>query len=190
MNDKGKSLRGRHFLITGKATILILIIIINTIIAVLICRSIWRRRGRSGETTEVSLSSSNTIDTVVHLTQLITKSVKASIHVLKLRHDGLKSHTTTWKRRSGGGRNGGGWRISHLRPWPFRSKLGLIPSNKRCTNSTYDSEVGRIKNKDRKMAKDLHDNWKKNKLITGRRISIDIYDRDKEMRGKVYGKIL
>ena len=30
----------------------------------------------------------------VHLTQLITESVKASIHMHKLCHDGLKSHST------------------------------------------------------------------------------------------------
>ena len=35
------------------------------------------------------------IDTGVHLTQLITESVKASINALKLRHNGLESHTTT-----------------------------------------------------------------------------------------------
>ena len=104
---KCKSLRGRHLLITGRASILILIIIISTIIAVLICRTLRRRKGRSGETTEASLSSCNMIDTSVHLTQLITKSVKTSIHVLKLRHDDLNSHTTT-RRRSEGGRNGGG----------------------------------------------------------------------------------
>jgi len=127
---KGKSLRGRHLLITGKASILILIIIIITIIAVLIYRSIQRRRGRSGETTEESLLSCNTTDMGVHLTQLITESVKASNHTLKLSHDGLESHTTSRRRRSGGGRNGGGWRISRLRLWPLRPKLGLALPNR------------------------------------------------------------
>ena len=92
---KGKSLRDRHLIINSKASILILIIIISTIIAILICRSLQRRRGRSGETIEASLSSFNTIDTGVHLTQLIIESVKASIHALKLHHDRLKSHNTT-----------------------------------------------------------------------------------------------
>ena len=103
---KGKPLRDHHLLITERASILILIliIIISTIIAALIHRSL----GRSNETTKASLLLCNTTDTGVHLTQLITKSVKASIHMLKLRHDGLKSHTTTRRRISGGGRNSGG----------------------------------------------------------------------------------
>ena len=87
----GKSLRGRHLLITERARILILLIIINTIIVVLICQSL----GRSSETTEASLLSCNTTDTGVHLKQLITENVKVSIHALKLCHDGLKSHITT-----------------------------------------------------------------------------------------------
>ena len=82
---KGKSLRGRHLIITGRASILIII----TIITILICRSLRRRTRTSGETTEVSLSSCYTIDTGVHLIQLISESVKASIHAMKLRHDGL-----------------------------------------------------------------------------------------------------
>ena len=139
---KGKSLRGRHLIIIGRANILILII--STNIAILICRSLQIRRGRSGETTEVSLSSWNTIDTGVHLTQLITESIKASIHALKLRHDGLKSHTTIWGRRSRGGRNSRNCTISCLRPWLLRSKLGLTPPNRSCTNGTYNGEVGEL----------------------------------------------
>ena len=111
---KGKSLRGRHLIITSKASILILIIIISTIIAILICQSLQRRRGRSGKTTEASLSSCNTTNTGVHLTQLITESVKASIHALKLHHDDLKCHSTTRRRKSRGGRNSRSYRISHL----------------------------------------------------------------------------
>ena len=106
-NVKRKSLRCCHFLIIGRASILILTIIISTIIAVLICRSLGKRRGRSGKTTEASLLLCNTTDMGVHLTQLIIESVKESIHALKLCHDGLESHTTT-QRRSRGGRNGGG----------------------------------------------------------------------------------
>ena len=106
-NVKRKSLRCCHLLIIGRASILIPTIIISTIIAVLICRSLGRRRGRSGKTTEASLLLCNTTDMGVHLTQLIIESVKESIHALKLCHDGLESHTTT-QRRSGGGRNDGG----------------------------------------------------------------------------------
>ena len=97
---KGKSLRGRHLLIIGKASILILIIIIGTIISILVLRSLWRRRGRRNEATKASLSSCDTTYTGVHLTQLITESVKVSIHALKLRHDCLEHHTTTQRRRS------------------------------------------------------------------------------------------
>ena len=46
------------------------------------------------ETTHDSLSSHNMNDTGVHLTQLITESIKASIHAHKLCHDGLKCHST------------------------------------------------------------------------------------------------
>ena len=83
---KGKSSRGHHLIITGKASILILII---TIIKILICRSLWRRRGRGSKTTKASLSSCYTTDTGFHLTHLVDERVKVSIHVLKLRHDGL-----------------------------------------------------------------------------------------------------
>ena len=87
---KGKSLRGCHLIITGRASILI--ITIN--ITILICRSLWRRRWRGDETTKASLSSCYTIDTSVHLTQLISESVKASIYALNLRHDGFQGHIT------------------------------------------------------------------------------------------------
>ena len=106
-NVKRKSLKCCHLLIIGRASILIPTIIISTIIAVLICRSLGKRRGRSSKTTKASLLLCNTTDMGVHLTQLIIESVKESIHALKLCHDSLESHTTT-QRRSGGGRNDGG----------------------------------------------------------------------------------
>ena len=40
------------------------------------------------------------------------------------------------------------------------------------------------------MANDPHDSRKKDKFITGRRILIDIYKGENEMRGKVYKKVL
>ena len=162
------SQRGHHLIITGRVNILILIITVNTIIAILICRSLRRRRGRSGETTKASLSLCNMTDTSVHLTQLITKSVKASIHALKLCHDGLKSHTTIQGRRSDGGRNRRSCRISRLYLWPFRLKLGLASSNRSCANGTHDDVIRRIRNRDRKMAKDPCDSQRKNELITDR----------------------
>ena len=138
-------------------------------------RTLCRRRGRLYEATKASLSSCNTTDTGGHLTQLITESVKASIHALKLHHNCLKSHTTTRRRRSGGGWNRGGWRIRHLGLWLLRSKLGLALSNRRRVNGTYDRKERRLKNRDRKMANDLHDSRGKNELITCHRIPIDIY---------------
>ena len=91
---KGKSLRSGHLLITGRTSILTLIIIIETIISILVLKSLGRRRKRRYKATKVSLSSCDTTDTSVHLTQLIIESFKASIHALKLCYDRLKRHTT------------------------------------------------------------------------------------------------
>ena len=87
-----------HLIVTEKASILILIIII--IFEVIILRCLWRRRGRLYEATKASLSSCNMTDTGAHLTQLITKCVKVSIHALKLHHDLLEDHTNRKRRRS------------------------------------------------------------------------------------------
>ena len=86
----------RH-IITGRASILIFIsiITIRVTMIILVLRCLGRRRRRLYEATKASLSSSNTTDTGVHLTQLITKCVKASIHAHKLCHDGLESHLPT-----------------------------------------------------------------------------------------------
>ena len=81
-----------HLVVTGRASILILIIVVGVTIIVLRC--LWKRRGRCHEATKASLLSGNTADTGVHLTQLITECVKASIHALKLCQDDLKGHTT------------------------------------------------------------------------------------------------
>jgi len=40
------------------------------------------------------------------------------------------------------------------------------------------------------MANDPFDNGRKDKLITGRRISIDINERENEVRSKVYREVL
>ena len=185
---KGESPRGRHLIITRKASILIITII--TILTILICQSLWRRRGRSGETTKASLSSYYTTDTGVHLTQLIRESVKASIHALKLRYDSLESHITSQGRRIGGGRNNRSCRIGSLYKWPLRSKLGLTSSNKTGINGTHGGKVRRIRNGDGKMAKDSHDSQRNDELIMGHRILIDINYRSDKMRREVNGKIL
>ena len=119
------------------------------------------------------------------MTHLINKSVKASIHVLKLRHDRFESHTTRGRRRSEGGRSGMGQRSRRLDPWPLQSKLGLAPSNRHRTYGTHNDEVRRLEIKDRGVANDPCDSRWKDKLIMGHRILIDIYKGEYEVREKV-----
>ena len=91
---------------------------------------------------------------------------------------------------SGGGRNNRSYRIGRLHTWPLRSKLSLIPSNRTGVDGTYGGEIRRIRNKGGKMAKDLRDSRKKDELITGRRILIDIKNRSDEVKREVYGEVL
>ena len=109
--------------------------------------------------------------------------------MLKLHHDGLKCHTTTRRRKSKGGWNGRGW-SRRLGPWLLRSKLGLALSSRHHANGTHDSEVRRLGIRNRRMANDPRDSRRKNELITGRRIPIDIYEKENEVRRKVYSKVL
>ena len=176
---KGKSLRGSHLLVTRRASTIILISIITTkAIITLILWSLWRWRRRCSETAHDSLLSCDTTNTSVHLTQLITENVKASIHTHKVYHDGLESHSTRRRRRSGGGWSRRSRRSRHLSPWPLRSKLGLIPLNGCCVYSIHDREVWRLRIGDRCMAKDSCDSRRKNELITGHRILIDVFFRN------------
>ena len=167
---KGKSLRSCHVLITRGASILILIIIIitETIISILVLKSLWRRRGRwrRGEATHTSLSSCDTTNMSVHLIQLSSECIMVSIHVLKLRHDGLKHHTTTRRRGRRGGWNGRGWRSRCLSSWPLQLKLGLALSNRWCVNGTHDDKERSIRDRDRKMTNDLRDSRREKELIT------------------------
>ena len=95
---KGKSLRNGYLLITGRASVLILILIIitKTIINIFALRSLWRRRGRwrRNKATHMRLSLCDTTNMGVHLIKLSSECIKASIHMLKLHHDSLKRHTT------------------------------------------------------------------------------------------------
>ena len=77
------SISSRHPVIAGWASISIIIIIIVIEVIVIILGCLERKRGRLHEATKVSLPSSNMVDTGVHLIQLITESIKASIHALK-----------------------------------------------------------------------------------------------------------
>ena len=74
--------------------------------------------------------------------------------------------------------------------WPFWLKLGLTLSNGRATNGTHDGEVSRLRIGHKVMANDPHDSKRKNKLITGCCILIDVHKEEYEVRGKVSGKPL
>ena len=159
------STSSRHLIITGQASTIILIHIITArAIVTLILRSQWRWRRSNSETTHGSLSSCNTTNTGVHLTQLITECVKASIHAHKLCHDGLKCHSTRKRRRSGCGWSSRSWRSCRLYSRPPRSKLCLAPSNGSCIYGTHNCEVRRLKKGDKKMAKDTCDSRRKMSL--------------------------
>ena len=53
-----------------------------------------------------------------------------------------------------------------------------------------DVEVRRLGIRSRKMAYDPRDSRRKDKLIMGRRILINIHERENEVRRKVYSKVL
>ena len=129
-------------------------------------------------------------DTGVHLIQLSRECIKASIYALKLRHNHLKGHTTCRRKRSGCGSSRKSWRSHCLSPWLLQSKLGLALSNGHRINGTHYSEVRRFEIGDRCVAKNLCDNRRENKLITGRRILIDIYKGEYEVRRKVNSESL
>ena len=179
----------RHLINTGRASISIILIIESNsiIIIILILRSLWSRWRKSNEATNDRLASCNTTNMSVHLTQLISESVKASIHALKLCHDVLKSHTA---RRRSGSKCGWSWR-SGRSCWlrPPRLKLCLAPFNGSGIYSTHNKEVVRQGEENRKMAYP-HDSIREDELIMGRRIPIHIYDRKNEIRGKIYTKML
>ena len=72
-----------HLVNTGRASISILIIII-VVGVIIVLGFLGRRRGRLHKATKASLPLGNMADMDVHMTQLITEIVKASIHALKL----------------------------------------------------------------------------------------------------------
>ena len=126
----------------------------------------------------------------VHLTQLIIESVKASIHVLKLCHNGHESHTTHGGRRCERGWIEMGWKSCHFGLWPFRLKLGLALSNGHRANGIHNGEMRRLRRRNKGVANDPHDCKREDKLITGCCVSINIDERENEVRREVYGKIL
>ena len=67
-------------------------------------------------------------------------------------------------------------------------KLCLTPSVGSGIYDTHDREMRGRRIRDRKMAKDPHDSRRKNELVTGRHILIDIYEGYGEVRGKINRK--
>ena len=181
---KGKSLRGHHLVITRRVNIILII-----------KRGLQRRRGRRSKTSHVSLSMSNVSCFSVHLTHLINESVqtttKVSMHPLKLLYDGLEGHTTS----RGGRRKGRGWsyrscRIDHLYSWPLQLKLTLTLPDRTNANGTHDGEKRRERNRNGEVLKDPCDSRRKDELITGSSVPIDIYNKCYKVRGKINGKTL
>ena len=79
-------------------------------------------------------------------------------------------------------------RSCYLCLWLFRLKLGLTPSDSSSVYGTHDRKMRRLGIRDRKMVKNPCDSRRKNELITGRRIPIDIYNEEYKVRRKINGK--
>ena len=72
---KGKSLRGRHLVITRKANIILIILKRRNY------RTLWRRRGRRSIAADASLSAYNASYPSVDLTHLISEIVKTTTKI-------------------------------------------------------------------------------------------------------------
>ena len=72
-------------------------------------------------------------------------------------------------------------------PW---SQLCRALLNISCIYGTHICEVGRLGIEDGKMEKEPRDSRRKNELITGHHILIDIYKGGYEVRKEVYRDIL
>ena len=179
--SKGKSLRGHHLVITGRASIILIIL---------------RRRGRGmlwrgwrSKANHASLFAGNATDLGVHRTHLICEIVKTttkvSLHSLKLHHDGLKGHTTSCGGRRSWGRrwNSKSCKIGHLHLWLLQSKLSLTPLDKTSADGTHDGEKRRERNENVKVCEDTHDSRREGELITCSSVLIHIYDRCDEVKG-------
>ena len=83
-----------------------------------------------------------------------------------------------------------GWRSCHFGLWPFRLKLGLALSNGHRTNGIHNGEMRRLRIRNKGVANDPRDSKREDKLITGCCVSINIDERENEVRREVYGKIL
>ena len=143
----------------------------------------------------MSLSMGDATNSGIYLTHLIGEIVKTttivSLHLLKLRYDGLQGHISCRRRRSRSGRsrrigrNNKSCSIIRLHTWLFQSKLGLALPNKTSVDGTHGGEVRRIQNRNGEVLEDTRDSRRKDELITCNRILIHIKDRCDEMRREV-----
>ena len=69
-------------------------------------------------------------------------------------------------------------------------ETGLTPSNNSSVYGTHSTDGCKLRLGDRKIVENLRDSRRKNELITGRRIPIDIYKGENEVRGKIYSESL
>ena len=79
--------------------------------------------------------------------------------------------------------------LSRTTTYIFRS-IGFIFGCLGQHYGTYREKVCRLWIEDRKIAENLRDSRRENKLITGRHILIDIYKGEYEVRGKIYSESL
>ena len=86
------------------------------------------------------------------------------------------------------GIEGAGESVVSIRGHFSRSRASLHRTDR--ANGNHDREVRRLWNRDRKIANDPRDSRRKNKLITGHRIPIDINDSNDEVRNRVYNEVL
>ena len=83
----------------------------------------WQKESNSGSHLIIArrasiLVLSIIITTEAIITLILWSRLRWSIHAHKLYHDGLKSHFTCWRRRSGGGCSERSWKSHHLGLWP------------------------------------------------------------------------
>ena len=81
-------------------------------------------------------------------------------------------------------------RISHLQTWVFWIKLSLTPLDRTSIDGTHNGEERWKRNGIKEVCDDLRDSQRKDELIMGSSVFIDIYNRCFKVRGKIDGEIL
>ena len=77
-----------------------------------------------------------------------------------------------------------------LNPSVARPKLDLVTLNGSVIYGTHDVKMVERWKRNGKMAQNPPDSGRKDGLITGRQIQMNIYDRKNEVRGKIYSEML